>query len=81
MLAKNLNSPLYCVILWKNKNWKSYGRKKTKITKQSHPYKSYANSYSVEILDSFNHELQLKDIDYAIINKVINLLTELKRLN
>ena len=43
--------------------------------------KSYASSYSVEILDSFNHELQLKDYDYAIINKVINLLTELKRLN
>ena len=67
--------------MWKNKKWKSYGQKKTKITKQSHPYKSYASSYSVEILDSFNHELQLKDIDYAIINKVINLLTELKRLN
>ena len=69
---------LYCE---KTKIEKVMDEKKTKITKQSHPYKSYANSYSVEILDSFNHELQLKDIDYAIINKVINLLTELKRLN
>ena len=70
-----------CYIVKKQKLRKFWTKKKTKITKQSHPYKGYASSYSVEILDSFNHELQLKDTDYAIRNKVINLLTEIKRLN
>ena len=64
---------LYCE---KTKIEKVLDEKKKKITKQSHPYKGYAGSYSVEILDSFHHELQLKDTDDAIRNKVINLLTE-----
>ena len=30
-----------------------------KITKKYHAYKGYANTYSVEMLNSFNLELQL----------------------
>ena len=30
-----------------------------KITKSCHAYKGYADSYNAEILNSFNHELQL----------------------
>ena len=45
--------------------------KNVKITKRSHAFKRYASSY-VEILNSFNPELQLKD------NKLIDLLNELK---
>ena len=33
--------------------------KNTKTTKQSHAYKGYASTYYVEILSSFNPELQL----------------------
>ena len=44
-------------------------------------YKSYLKSfYNVKILNSFNSELQLKDTEYAINNKLKRLLTELKGL-
>ena len=36
--------------------------KKSKITKRSHAYKGYASSDNVYILNSFNSELQLKNI-------------------
>ena len=42
------------------------------------PIKGYAITYSVKILNGFNPELQLKDIENAIRNKLIDLLTELK---
>ena len=50
------------------------------ITKWSHAYKGYASSYNVEILNSYNPEIQLKDTEYAIENKIIDLFTELKDL-
>ena len=50
------------------------------ITKWSHAYKSYASSYNVEILNSYNPEIQLKDAEYAIENKLMDLFTELKDL-
>ena len=50
--------------------------KKVKITKQSHACKGYASTYSVRILNSFNPELQLKDTESAIKNKLI--LSELR---
>ena len=43
-----------------------------KITKQSRAFKGYASSYNVEILNSFNPELQLKDTESAIKNKLID---------
>ena len=52
--------------------------KNAKITKRSHAYKSYANTYSVEILNYFNPKLQLEDTEYAIRNNLIDLLAELK---
>ena len=49
-----------------------------KIRKRSHAYKGYASTYSVKLLIFFSLELQLKDTEYAIKNKLIDLLTELK---
>ena len=39
--------------------------------------KGYASTYNVEILNSFNTELQFKDTEYAIKSKLTDLLTEL----
>ena len=49
-----------------------------KITKQAHAFKDFASSCNVEILSSFNPELQLKDTESAIKNKLKKLLTELR---
>ena len=46
--------------------------------KQSDVYKRYGSTYSVKILNSFNPELQLKDTQSAIKNKLIDLLSELR---
>ena len=51
--------------------------KNVKITKRAHTFKGYANIYNVEILNSFNPELQLKDTESAIKSKLIELLSEL----
>ena len=41
--------------------------KNLKNPKQSHPYKVYASNDIVKILlNSFNHELQLKDTEYIM---------------
>ena len=53
-------------------------KKNAKITKRSHAYKGYPSTHSVKIFNSFNPELQLKDTEYAIRNKLKYLLTELK---
>ena len=52
--------------------------KNIQITKQKHAFKGYASTYDVEILNSFNPELQLKDTESAIKSKLIELLTQLK---
>ena len=49
-----------------------------KITKQSHAHKSYVSTYNFEALNTFNSELQLKDTQSVIRNKLIDLLTELQ---
>ena len=54
------------------------GQKNAKIIKRANAFKGYASSYNVEILNSFNLELQLKDTESSIKNKLIDLLTELK---
>ena len=41
-------------------------------------HKGYASSYNVEILNSFNFELQLKGTDSAVRNKLKDLLTVLR---
>ena len=52
--------------------------KNIKIAKREHAVKGYASTYNVETLNSLNPELQLKDIESAIKNKLIKLLTQLK---
>ena len=52
--------------------------KNVKITKLSHAFKGYASSNNVTILNSFNPELQLKDTESTIKNKLMDLLSELK---
>ena len=52
--------------------------KNVKITKRAHAFKGYASSYNVEVLNSFNLELELKDTESTIKKKLIDLLTQLK---
>ena len=52
--------------------------KNVKIIKRANAFKGYASSSNVEILNSFNPELQLKDTESAIKRKLIELLTQLK---
>ena len=52
--------------------------KNVKIKKWAHAFKGLSSSYNAEILDSFDPELQLKDTESAIKNKLIDLLTQLK---
>ena len=61
--------------------------KNIKRTKPEHAFKGFASSYNVEIVNSFNPELQLKDTDAAISklidfqqakSKLIDFLSELR---
>ena len=45
-------------------------QKNIKVTKRVHAFKSFASSYDIEILNSFNSELQLKYTESAIRNKL-----------
>ena len=49
-----------------------------KVTKREHAFKSFVSTYDVEILNSFNPELQLKDTESAIKNKLKKLLPDLR---
>ena len=40
-------------------------QKNVKITKPAHAFKGFASFFNVEILYSFNHELQIKDTESA----------------
>ena len=52
--------------------------KNGKVVKQSHACKGYGSTHSVEILNYFNPELQLKYKESAITSKLIDLLSELR---
>ena len=52
------------------KKWKVLNEKNAKITKPAHAFKGYACFYNVEILNSFMSELQLKDTESAVKNKL-----------
>ena len=69
-LGRNPTTPVYSYIKNCVKN--------VKIAKQSHAYKGYVSTYNVDMLSSFNLELQLKNTKSAIKKKVKDLLTELK---
>ena len=49
-------------------------KKNANITKECRACKGYANPYNVEIWNSFNPELQLKNTESAIKNKLIKYL-------
>ena len=49
-----------------------------KTPKQSCPYRGYLSTYNAKILNSFNPELQLKDTESAVENKIINVLSEFR---
>ena len=49
-------------------------QKNVKITKPAHAFKGFASFFNVEILYSFNHELQIKDTESA----TKELITELR---
>ena len=63
-------------MIQKSKNF--LNEKNVKVTKWKHAFKGFASSYNAEILNSFNPDLQVKDTDSAIKNKLIYLLFELK---
>ena len=48
------------------------------MTKGFHAYKGYVSIYNIEILNSFNPRLRLKDFESTIRGKQKDLLTELK---
>ena len=50
--------------------------KNARIKKCAHAFTGYASSYNVDVFNSVNPELQLKDIEPAIKNKLKNLLTQ-----
>ena len=56
----------------------SLDKKNIKITKREHSFKGYASTYNVEVLNSFNPELQLKDTESAIKSKLIVLFAQLR---
>ena len=70
-MVKNSDSPLYSKTNKQTTN-------KFFWMEQSHAYKGYASIYSVKTLNSFNPELQLKNTESAIKNKLIHFLFELR---
>ena len=69
------NSPLYNDTK-KSENF--LNEKNIKTTKREHAFKGYASTYNVEILNSFNPELQLKDTEPAFKSNLIELLSQLR---
>ena len=53
-------------------------KKTVKITKGAHDFNGHTSSYNVEILNSFNPDLQIKDNEPAIKNKLKKLLSKIK---
>ena len=47
--------------------------KNAKIVKQAHAFKNYAHTDNVEMLNSFNLELQLKNAEFSIKDKLKNM--------
>ena len=60
------------------KSGNSLNEKNVKITKRAHAFKGFASSCNVEILNSFNPELQLKDTESAIKKKPNRFIDSIK---
>ena len=71
-----LTKVLIVLYLVKQKSDNFLEEKNVKITKRSHACKGYSSTYVV-ILNYFNPELQIKDIEFAIKNKLVDLLSKL----
>ena len=71
--AKKVSSGKNPTILYIEQKGKKFflNEKNVKITKRSHGYRDYMSIYNVEILNSFNPELQLKDTEFTVKNKLI----------
>ena len=48
------------------KSEKSYNKKNANITKLKHAFEGFTSTYNIDVLNSFNPELQLKDTQSAI---------------
>ena len=51
------------------------------MSKRAHAFKGYASTYNVKILNSFNPEIQLKDTESEIKNKLKKILSKLSGFN
>ena len=75
-MGRNSTTPLYSDT---TKRENCFDKKKTiknvKVTKRINANKGYASTYNIYILNSFNPELQLKNTESAIINKLKDLLS------
>ena len=60
------------------KTYENFLDKKNVKIKQTQAFRGYVSSFNVEILNSFNPELQVKGSESAIKTKLIELLTQLK---
>ena len=59
-------------IVMQKKNIENFlNERNIKIMKQAHAFKGYASSYNVEIFNSFDPELQIKDNAQLKINQKI----------
>ena len=63
---------LLYIVIQKSENF--WNKKIIKTTKREHAFKGFANTYDIEILSSFNLELQLKYTESAIRNKLKNIV-------
>ena len=79
-LAKKLILTKILIALYvvKQKTWKFFEWKKCKNNQNNHILIEVMSTYNVEILNYFNLELELKDKEFAITYKLINLLCELR---
>ena len=59
-------------MIQKSENFLS--QKTVNITKREHEFKGFASTYDVEILNSFNAEIQIKDSESVIKSKLRELL-------
>ena len=57
------------IVIQKSQNF--LNEENVRIKKRAHAFKGFASSYNVEILNSCNLQLQLKDTESAIKSKLI----------
>ena len=69
--GKNPSTPLY------NEVKNVLNKKNVKTTKRERASKGFASTHNVKILNSLNPELQLKDTESAIKNKLKEILSQL----